>query len=381
MSRNPLHHLATHDEAVPSWDGLLAKRGRNGSGPCRRLRTRAPRRSGCKPSDPPIALPKVGYNTHRYDGKRRLKGAVLTATASREYKDRLFGFIFGSPGNEAWTLSLYNAVNGTSYEDPSAVEINTIREALYLGMHNDVSFLIADEVSVYEQQSTYNPNMPLRMLQYAGNLYEHYVVGRGLNKYGRRLLPLPAPRLVVFYNGGEDRPDETVLRLSDSFPDSAPYDLEARVRMVNVNEGRSPGLLAACAPLREYAWLVARVREAAAAGAEVGEAVDRAVTAMPGDFEIRGFLVEHRAEVALEEHFVNVCRYAYAGQDKPGTVQVSYAYGVNPSTITVELRDTGVPFDPIRHTNAESPFDTHDGHGRTRNPYGAQDHGRIRPHA
>ena len=177
------------------------------------------------------------------------------------------------------------------------MEINTIREALYLGMHNDVSFLIADEVSVYEQQSTYNPNMPLRMLQYAGNLYERYVVGRGLNKYGRRLLPLPAPRLVVFYNGGEDRPDETVLRLSDSFPDSAPYDLEARVRMVNVNEGRSPGLLAACAPLREYAWLVARVREAAAAGAEVGEAVDRAVTAMPGDFEIRGFLVEHRAEV------------------------------------------------------------------------------------
>ena len=91
--------------------------------------------------------------------------------------------------------------------------------------------------------------------------------------------------------------------------------------------------------------------------------------------------MEHRAEVALEELFVNVCRYAYAGQDKPGTVQVSYAYGVNPSTITVELRDTGVPFDPIRHTNAESPFDTHDGHGRTRNPYGAQDHGRIRPHA
>ena len=242
-------------------------------------------------------MPRVGYNKDRHGDRWRLEEAILTATASREYKDRLFSFIFGSPGNEAWTLSLYNAVGGTSYEDPSAVEINTIREALYLGMHNDVSFLIADEVSVYEQQSTYNPNMPLRMMQYAGNLYERYVVGRGLNKYGRRLLPLPAPRLVVFYNGGEDRPDETVLRLSDSFPDGAPYDLEARVRMVNVNEGRSPGLLAACAPLREYAWLVTRLREAAAAGAEVGDAVDRAITAMPTSFEIKGFLEEHRAEV------------------------------------------------------------------------------------
>ena len=223
--------------------------------------------------------------------------AIHTATASREYKDRLFSFIFGSPGNEAWTLSLYNAVNGTSYGDPSTVEINTIREALYLGMHNDVSFLIADEVSVYEQQSTYNPNMPLRMMQYAGNLYERYVVGRGLNKYGERLLRLPVPRLVVFYNGQKDKPDESVLRLSDSFPEGAVSDIEARVRMVNINEGRSPELLAACSPLREYSWLVARVREAVAAGSDVGDAVDRAITAMPKEFEIKSFLEEHRAEV------------------------------------------------------------------------------------
>ena len=223
--------------------------------------------------------------------------AIHTATASREYKDRLFSFIFGSPGNEAWTLSLYNAVNGTSYGDPSTVEINTIREALYLGMHNDVSFLIADEVSVYEQQSTYNPNMPLRMMQYAGNLYERYVVGRGLNKYGERLLRLPVPRLVVFYNGQKDKPDESVLRLSDSFPEGAVSDIEVRVRMVNINEGRSPELLAACSPLREYSWLVARVREAVAAGTDVGDAVDRAITAMPKEFEIKSFLEEHRAEV------------------------------------------------------------------------------------
>ena len=139
--------------------------------------------------------------------------------------------------------------------------------------------------------------MPLRMMQYAGNLYERYIVRRKLNKYGSRMLRLPAPRMVVFYNGVDDRPDKSVLQLSDSFPEGAVSDIEVRVRMMNVNEGRSPGLLAACAPLGEYAWLVARIREAVVAGADIGEAVDRAITAMPTGFEIKGFLEEHRAEV------------------------------------------------------------------------------------
>ena len=241
----------------------------------------------------------MGYNRRRHGGKRRLEGAVRTATASREYKDRLFGFIFGSPGNEAWTLSLYNAVGGTSYEDPSAVEINTIREALYLGMHNDVSFLIADEVSVYEQQSTYNPNMPLRMLQYLGNLYQRHVDEGRFNKFGSSLIPLPAPRFVVFYNGERERPDEEVLRLSDAFPPGAKSDAEVCVRAVNVNWERSQALLRACRPLGEYAWLVAEIRSRSATDrdADLGLVIDRAIAAMPGDFEIKPFLTAHQAEV------------------------------------------------------------------------------------
>ena len=45
---------------------------------------------------------------------------------------------------KAWTLSLYNAVNGSNYTDPDAIQITTIKEVMYLGMHNDVSFLIAE---------------------------------------------------------------------------------------------------------------------------------------------------------------------------------------------------------------------------------------------
>ena len=72
----------------------------------------------------------------------------------REYKDRLFNFIFGSEENKAWTLSLYNALNGTAYSDPEAVQINTIKEVLYLGMHNDTSFLLTDDMNLYEQPHT-----------------------------------------------------------------------------------------------------------------------------------------------------------------------------------------------------------------------------------
>ena len=221
------------------------------------------------------------------------------ASENVQYKDRLFNFLFGAEENRAWTLSLYNAVNHSDYQDPDAIEITTIKEVMYLGMHNDVSFLIMGEMNLYEQQSTYNPNMPVRMLQYTGNLYEKYILQRRLNKYGSSLLSLPAPKLVVFYNGTRDEPDEKILKLSDSFPEGASFDVEVRVKMLNVNYGRNPKVLEACKPLDEYAWLVAEVRKNRAKEREdsVDHAVDRAIEAMPKDFCIKPFLEAHRAEV------------------------------------------------------------------------------------
>ena len=219
---------------------------------------------------------------------------------NREYKDRLFVFLFGSKGNEKWTLDLYNAVNGSSHTDSSAVKFTTIHEIMYLSMRNDISFLISDEISLYEQQSTYNPNMPLRMLQYLGNLYEKEIASHdGWNKYGRELLRLPAPRFVVFYNGKDNRPDEEILRLSDAFPKGSSADVEVRVRVLNINRGRNKDLLRACKPLAEYSWLVTEVREnnKNMGDDELALAIDRAISKMPDDFLIKQFLLEHRAEV------------------------------------------------------------------------------------
>ena len=92
------------------------------------------------------------------------------AEENKQYKDRLFNFLFGTEENKAWTLSLYNAINGSNYKDPNEITITTIKEVMYLGMHNDVSFLISEEMNLFEQQSSFNPNMPLRQMQYAGRL-------------------------------------------------------------------------------------------------------------------------------------------------------------------------------------------------------------------
>lgn len=217
---------------------------------------------------------------------------------NKEHKDRLFSFLFGQEENKRWTLSLYNAVNETHYTNPDEIEITTIRDAVYMGMRNDVSFLLHCQMNVYEQQSTYNPNMPVRGLMYLGKLYDKYIHVHGLNIYGQKIMRLPIPRLVVFYNGKAAKEDE-VLKLSDAFPrelDAVQSDVEVRVRMLNINHGRNRRLMEACRPLSEYAWFVEQIRRNKK-GMGIEEAVDKAMDDMPAGFEIRTCLIGNRAEV------------------------------------------------------------------------------------
>ncbi len=181
---------------------------------------------------------------------------------NKEYKDRLFVAIFGRRENQKWTLSLYNAVNGTAYKDPEEIEINTMDDSVYMGMKNDVSFILKDLISIYEQQSTYNPNMPLRELIYLGRLYGKYVKQQEKDIYGKSMVMLPVPKLVVFYNGLDDKPDQ-VLQLSDAFPNDlkTESDIEVKVRMININYGNNREFLEKCKPLAEYAWFIITLRE------------------------------------------------------------------------------------------------------------------------
>lgn len=116
-------------------------------------------------------------------------------TADREYKDRLFRLVFS---NKEDLLSLYNAVSGTEYEDPDELEINTLGNVLYLSMKNDISFLVSGTLNLYEHQSTYNPNMPMRGLLYYAKLYEKIIARNNINIYGSSAKPFRSHSILCF---------------------------------------------------------------------------------------------------------------------------------------------------------------------------------------
>ena len=96
----------------------------------------------------------------------------LHLSANRKYKDTVFRMLFADKSN---LLSLYNAMSGSDYHDPSKLQIITLENAIYIGMKNDLAFVIGTNLFLYEHQSTYNPNMPLRGLIYFGKQYESYI--------------------------------------------------------------------------------------------------------------------------------------------------------------------------------------------------------------
>lgn len=238
--------------------------------------------------------PDILYISIVQDNRNR-KGVMKLTEANRLYKDRVFKFIFGNPENKEWTLSLYNAVNGSNYRNPDDIQFNTIEDAVYMSMKNDVSFIILDEMNLWEHQSSFNPNMPMRFLTYGTQLYEKYTATSGYYKFSRKLQRLPKPHCICFYNGTEEQPEQQVLKLSDAFGGEG--DIEVKVKMLNVNYGKNRALLETCQPLREYAWLVDRVREHQRVLQNLEAAVDASIDEMPDSFVIRTLIEAHRAEV------------------------------------------------------------------------------------
>lgn len=160
-----------------------------------------------------------------------MNNSNILAKAKREYKDSLFRMIFN---DKEKLLELYNAVNDTHYTNAEELQIVTLENAIYMNMKNDLAFLLNFRLNMYEHQSTFNPNMPLRDLLYVAKEYEKLVVDKSL--YASSLVKIPTPCFIVFYNGVEEQAEERILKLSDSFevPAKEPV-LELKVKMLNMN--------------------------------------------------------------------------------------------------------------------------------------------------
>ena len=218
-------------------------------------------------------------------------------TADREYKDRLFRLVFS---NKEDLLSLYNAVSGTEYEDPDELEINTLGNVLYLSMKNDISFLVSGTLNLYEHQSTYNPNMPMRGLLYYAKLYEKIITRNNINIYGSSAKTFPFPQHIVFYNGTDSQPDRTVLRLSDLFEkggEGRTPALECTTVMLNINYGHNRELMEKCRRLKEYAIFVDRVRKNLETKKSLEEAIMQTIDDCIRDEILKDILIQQKAEV------------------------------------------------------------------------------------
>lgn len=210
--------------------------------------------------------------------------------AKRDYKDTLFRYIFKGEDDRSkrWLLSLYNALNDSNYTDINDLKITTIQNAVFLTMKDDLSFLIDDELNLFEHQSTVNPNMPLRGLMYFARLYQSHLADRKQSIYGSTQLKIPAPRFVVFYNGEKEQDDIIKYRLSDAFEKSITEgEFEWTATVLNVNANHNPALQKKCKALYDYSTFVANVRKRIKDGQDRDKAVEAAV-----DDAINGKLLE-----------------------------------------------------------------------------------------
>ncbi len=228
-----------------------------------------------------------------------LAGNTVSLTANRKYKDTVFRMLFSDKKN---LLELYNAVSGKNYDNADDLQIVTLENAVYMGMKNDLAFLLNTGIYLYEHQSTVNPNMPLRDLLYITAEYSRLVETQSL--YSSAIQKVPAPNFIVFYNGQDEFADKSEYRLSEAFePRVDNPALELRVTVLNINYGRNAELMKQSHTLREYAQYVALVRRYKTELGSLDEAVNRAVDECIRNGVLADFLKRNRAEVVMMSIF------------------------------------------------------------------------------
>jgi len=220
---------------------------------------------------------------------------------NRNHKDSVFSFLFSNPDT---LRELYSAIEGIAIPPDIPVDINTLSDVLFMKQINDVSFIIDNRLVVLiEHQSTINENIPLRLLEYIGRIYEKIIDIE--KKYQKSLVKIPRPEFIVLYNGADPYPDYTEMKLSSSFMsveglklagiDKIP--LELIVQVYNINHGHNPEILKKCKTLDSYSIFVDTIREHQKKKNTLEESVKHAVEYCIKNNILKKFLEENSSEV------------------------------------------------------------------------------------
>lgn len=215
------------------------------------------------------------------------------SNVARNHKDNVFCLLYREKKN---LLSLYNAMNGTSYEKEEELEVVTLEEAICLKMRNDAAFVIDSGLNLYEQQASVNPNMGLRNLYYVTEELKKIAPPGRLHQTTR--VKIPVPKFVVFYNGVAKQPERQIYKLSDLFcREEKNPELELKVTVININLGYNRELLEKCESLRGYMIFVEKIRSKKDSGIRLEEAVRQAVDECVFEGILAEFFGEHRKEI------------------------------------------------------------------------------------
>ena len=235
---------------------------------------------------------------------------------NRNYKDSVFVDLFAHDitAKENF-ISLYNALHGTNL-DSKTTEIQPVmlEQVLYMKYYNDIAMLIDGKIVILiEHQSTINQNMPFRFLEYIARIYEKITTKD--EKFGRKLVKLPIPEFYVFYNGKEDYPVESVMKLSDAFMqlddelknqfENANYPLEISVKVININVDKENPILKRCEALNQYSEFIEQVRF------NIENAVSEPLTTAIKQAIKKGFLSDYLNRKSTEVQNMLLAEYDY----------------------------------------------------------------------
>ena len=214
---------------------------------------------------------------------------------NRKYRDVLFRHRFREKKD---LLELYNALNGSTYQNPEELEVITMEDVIFMKMKNDLSFMIGNTLNLYEHQSTWNANMPLRGMLYFAQQFEGLLASREDDIYGTKRVELPTPVYIVFYNGAGMQTDNLLLYLSDAFPTGRGSGcLECTCEVLNINRGYNRALMEKCHRLWEYSEFSSEIEENIKKGMRREEAVHTAIDTCIEKGILRDILVKQKAEV------------------------------------------------------------------------------------
>ena len=235
-----------------------------------------------------------------------------------KFKDNVFCMLYRDKRN---LLELYNALNNSDYTNVDDLQVTTLNGGSYMKYKNDASFLLCMSLYMFEQQSSKNPNMPLRFLHYVSDVFRELFSNAMLHR--RSMIKIPVPHFVTFYNGLEKWVDkEGELKLSDMY--EIPVDdpeLELKVRVIDIN--KDVHILNKCKTLRDYMTFVKKVRfKMGVEGDDVRIAVTEAMDECIDEDILVDFFEQHREEV------VEVSIYDYDEEEVRRVLAEEYAQEV-----------------------------------------------------